>query len=114
MRQQGEGLEGIPVSENGKTRLPHHRIKEFISQRLREGEYLDDWEAKIEKLDRVDGLEGLAKMKCWSDQMAMASDRFSLSIVYQLDGNRLLPIRLRKGDLWKTTIRSLDYADSKK
>ena len=89
----GEGLEGIPVSENGKTRLPHHRIKEFISQRLREGEYLDDWKAKIEKLDRVDGLEGLARMEPWADQMAMVSDRVSLNIVYQFDGNRLLPIR---------------------
>lgn len=89
----GEGLEGIPVSENGKTRLPHHRIEEFISQRLREEEYLDDWKAKIEKLDRVDGLEGLARIEPWANQMAMVSDRVSLNIVYQYDGNRLLPIR---------------------
>lgn len=57
-----ERLEAISASENGKTRLPHHRIEEFISQRSGEGGYLDDWKAKIEKLDRVDGLEGLARM----------------------------------------------------
>jgi hypothetical protein len=33
----GEGLEGIPVSENGKATLPHHKVEELISQRLREG-----------------------------------------------------------------------------
>jgi hypothetical protein len=32
-------------------------------------------------------------MELWADQMAMVSDRVSLNIVYQFDGNRLLPIR---------------------
>jgi hypothetical protein len=67
----GKKLEGIPISENGKARFPHHRIEELISQRLREGGYLDDWEAKIEKLDQTDGLEVLFRMKPWVDQMAM-------------------------------------------
>jgi hypothetical protein len=89
----GKGLEGIPLSENGKANPPHHRLEEIISQGLREGGYLDDWEARIRKLDRADGLEDLMKMKCWTDQMAMASGKFSLSIVYQFDENRLLPIR---------------------
>jgi Fe-S-cluster containining protein len=92
----GEGMEGIPISENGKTRLPHYRMEKFISQRLREGGYVDDWEAKIEKLDSVDGLEGLKRMKPWADQMAMVSDRFCLNIIYQFDGNQLLPIRSYK------------------
>jgi hypothetical protein len=63
---------------------------------LREGGYLDDWEAKIEKLDQTDGLEVLSRMKPWADQMARASEGFSLSIVYKFDGNRLLSIRLCK------------------
>lgn len=89
----GEGLEGISISANGKAYLPHHRIEELVSKRLREGGYLNDWEAKVEALDRSDGLESLTRMKPWTDQMAMASDRFSLSIVFQFDENRLHPIR---------------------
>jgi hypothetical protein len=92
----GEGLGGIPISENGKARLPHHRIEELISHRFREGGYLWDWEAKIEELDRVDGPEGLVRMKLWTDRMAMVTDRSSLNIIHQFDGNRLLPIRPRK------------------
>jgi hypothetical protein len=38
----------------------------------------------------------LIKMKPWTDQIAMASGGFSLSIVYPFDTNRLHPIRLRK------------------
>ncbi|PIV23546.1 MAG: hypothetical protein COZ69_05285 [Deltaproteobacteria bacterium CG_4_8_14_3_um_filter_45_9] len=61
-----------------------------------DGGYLDDWEAKIENLDRTDGLEILSRRKAWTDQMAMASAGFSLNIMYQFDGNRLLPIHPRK------------------
>jgi hypothetical protein len=92
----GEGLEGIPVSENGKATLPHHRLEEIISQRLGQGGYLDDWEARIRKLDQADGFEDLIKMKRWTDQIALASGGFSLSIVYQFDKNRLHPIRFCK------------------
>jgi len=92
----GEGLEGISVSENGKATLPHHRFEELISQGLGKGGHLDDWEARIRKLDQANGLEGLIKMKRWTDQIATASDGFSSSIVYQFDKNRLHPIRLRK------------------
>lgn len=92
----GEGLEGIHVSENGKATLPHHRFEEIISQRLGKGGHLDGWEARIKKLDQADGLKDLIKMKGWTDQIAMASGGFSLSIVYQFDKNRLHPIRLRK------------------
>jgi hypothetical protein len=92
----GEGLEGIPVSENGKANLPHYRFEEIIFQRLGKGGHLDDCEAKIKKLDQGDGLKNLIKMKGWTDQIAMASGGFSLSIVYQFDKNRLHPIRLRK------------------
>jgi hypothetical protein len=55
----GEGLEGIPVSENGRTPFPHHRLEEIISQRVSQGGHLDDWEARIRKLDQTDGLEDL-------------------------------------------------------
>jgi hypothetical protein len=89
----GDGLEGIPISENGKVLLPHHRIEELVSHRFRGGGYLGDWEAKIEELDRVDGPESLIRMKLWTDQMAMVTDTFSLNIVYQFDGKRLLPVR---------------------
>ena len=92
----GEGLEGIPILENGKATFPHYRFEELIFQRLGKGEYLDDWEARIKELGQADGLEDLMKMKRWTDQMAMASGGFSLSIVYQFDKNRLHPIRLCK------------------
>jgi len=92
----GNGLEGVPISESGRAHLPHHRVEKLISQRLREGGYLDDWKAKIEKLDRADGLEDSVRMKRWTDQMAMVSDGFSSGIVYQFDGNRLLPVHLCK------------------
>jgi hypothetical protein len=92
----GEGLEGIPISENGKATLPHYRLEEIISQRLRKGGYLADWEARVEKLDQTDGLKHLMNMKRWTDQMAMASGGLSLDFVYQFDKNRLLPIRLCK------------------
>lgn len=92
----GEGLEGIPVSKNGKATFPHHRLEELISQRLEKGGHLDEWEDRVRKLDQADGLEDLMKMKRWTDQMAVASGEISLSIVYQFDKNRLHPIRLRK------------------
>jgi hypothetical protein len=92
----GEGLEGIPVSKNGKTTLLHYRIEELISQKLRRGGYLDNWQARVEKLSQTDGLNDLAGMKPWTDQMAMASDKFLLRIVYQFDGYRLSPIHLSK------------------
>jgi hypothetical protein len=91
----GEGLEGIPVSENGKATLPH-RFEEIISQRLDKGGHLDDWEARIKKLDQADGLKDLIKVKGWTDQIAMASGGLSSSIVYQFDKNCLHPIRLSK------------------
>jgi hypothetical protein len=89
-------LEGIPLSENGKATLPHHRFEELLSRRLGEGGLLDDWEAKIKKLDHAGGLEDLIMMKSWTDPMAMASNGLPLSIVYQVDRNRLHPIRLCK------------------
>lgn len=92
----GEGLEGLPISENGKVHLPHYRIEVLIPQRLKEGGYLSDWEAKIEKLDRADGLEGLIRMKPWTDRRAMSSDDFFSNTAYQFDRHRLMPIRLHK------------------
>jgi hypothetical protein len=89
-------LEGIPLSENGKATLSHHRFEELLSRRLGEGGHLDDWEAKIKKLDQAGGLEDLIMMKPWTDPMAMASNGLSLRIVYQFDRNRLHPIRLCK------------------
>lgn len=88
----GESLGGITISEEGRAHLPHHRIEEVVLKRLYEGGYLEDWESKIDRLDRSGGLNGLSRMKLWTDQMAM--DNISFSIAYQFDGNRLLPIRL--------------------
>jgi hypothetical protein len=79
-----------------KNDLPSSSVEEIISLRLEKGGHLDDWEARIRKLDQADGLEDLIKMKLWTDQIAMASGGFSLSIVYPFDTNRLHPIRLRK------------------
>jgi Fe-S-cluster containining protein len=92
----GEGLEGISISENGKTTFPHHRFEELISQKLGKGGHLDEWEDRVRKLDQADGLEDLIEMKRWTDQIAMPSTGFSLSTVYQFDKNRLHPIHLRK------------------
>jgi hypothetical protein len=92
----GEGLEGIPVSGNGKATFPHHRFEELISQKLGKGGHLDEWADRVRKLDQAVGLEDLIKMKRWTDQIAAASGGVSLNIVYQFDKNRLHPIRLRK------------------
>ena len=92
----GEGLEGIPVAENGKTTLPHQWFEEIISQRLSQGGHLDDWEARLRKLDQANGWEELVKMKRWTDQIATASGGFSSRMVYQFDKNRLRPIPLCK------------------
>jgi Fe-S-cluster containining protein len=89
----GEGLEEISISANGKAFLPHHWLEELVSKGLREGGYLNDWEAKVETLDRAEGLEGLTRMKPWTDQMAMVSNRSPLSIVFQFDESRLNPFR---------------------
>jgi hypothetical protein len=58
---------------------------------LKEGTGLDEWEARIEQLGRVDGISRLKKMKKWTDQMAEVQDRISIGIAYQFDGNKLLP-----------------------
>lgn len=92
----GRGLKGVPIAKNGRAHLPHDLVEKIISQRLSEGGYLDDWKAKIRKLDQADGLEDLLRMKGWTDQMVMASDGLSLRIAYQFDGERLLPVHLCK------------------
>jgi len=92
----GEALEGIPTSEEGKAKIAHRRIEGLVLRRLKEGGYLDEWEAKIEQLDRTDGLNRLAETKKWTDRMADAPDQISLGIAYQFDGKKLLPVCLRK------------------
>jgi len=92
----GDGLEGIQISEEGRAKMPHHRIEGLVLQRLEAGGYWNDWEVKIEKLDRGEGLNHLKGMKSWTDQMAMSLDRFSFGIAYQFDGDKLLPIRFYK------------------
>jgi len=91
----GEGLEGIHISEDGMARIPHHQIESLISRRLREGEYLDEWKAKIEELDRLGGVNRLTEMSCWTDQMA-GQGWTSFGISYQFDGNRLQPVHLHR------------------
>jgi hypothetical protein len=63
---------------------------------LREGRYLDIWEARIDKLDQVNGLDDPPRMKPWTEQMAMVSDKLLSRVIYQFDGSRLLPIHLPK------------------
>ena len=92
----GAGLDGISLSEDGKARLPHHRIEGLVCQILEEGGYIEEWEAKVEQLDRADGLKRLTEMKGWTDQMAMIAHRITPRMAYQFDGNRLLPIHLCK------------------
>jgi hypothetical protein len=92
----GTGLEGIRISDDGKAKLPHRRIEGLIFQKLEEGGYLEEWEAKVEQLDRTDGLKRLTEMKGWTDQMAMTAHRSTPRIAYQFDGNRLFPIHLCK------------------
>jgi hypothetical protein len=92
----GEGLEGVPFPKEKKTKIPHHRIETLASQRLSLGGYLDDWKTKMGKLDRAEGLRGLAGMKHFTDEMAVAVNENPLRIAYQFDGNKLLPIRLHK------------------
>ena len=84
------------MPEEGKTRIPYHRFENLISQSFFGTEYLDSWEAKIEPLDRPEGVEGLTKMKKLTDQMAVTVGRNPPGIAYQLDGGRLQPIRFQK------------------
>ena len=92
----GAGLNGIRISEDGQAKLPHHRIEGLVFQILETGGFLEKWEAKVEQLDRADGLKRLTEMKGWTDQMAMTAHRMRLRIAYQFDGNRLLPIHVCK------------------
>ncbi len=92
----GAGLDGICISDDGKATLPHHRIEGLILQKLEGGGYLEEWEAKVEQLDRTDGLKRLTEMKGWTDEMAMTAHRITPRMAYQFDGNRLLPIHLCK------------------
>jgi Fe-S-cluster containining protein len=92
----GEILEGIHISKEGKAKILYPRIEGLIFQRLCEVGYWDDWATKIEQLDRADGLNRLEVMKSWTDQTVKAVKESQLSIIYQFDGSRLLPIRLRK------------------
>jgi hypothetical protein len=90
----GEGLEGIHASAEEKAKIPHQQMEGLISKRLGEGGYFDEWEAKVEQLDRANGRNRLVEMKHWTDQMMATQYRTSLGIAYQFEGNRLLPIRL--------------------
>jgi Fe-S-cluster containining protein len=92
----GAGLDGISISEDGKARLPHYRIEGLACQILEEGGYIKEWGAKVEQLDRVDGLRWLTEIKGCTDQMAMIAHRITPRMAYQFDGNRLLPIHLCK------------------
>jgi hypothetical protein len=83
----------LQSSPYGTAMLPHHRLEEISSQRLGKSGNVDDWEARIHKLDQAGGLEDLMKMKPWTDPTALAPSRIPASIVYQFDRDQLLPIR---------------------
>jgi Fe-S-cluster containining protein len=90
----GEGLEGIPILENGKAHLPHHRIEGTLFQRLEEGGYLNEWAAKIKRLEGADGLRELVRIKNSTDPMVVASGGIPFHIAFQFNGNRLQLIHL--------------------
>ena len=83
--------------------LTHHQIEGLLSKRLEERGYLNDWEAKIEKIDRADGLRDLARIKNLTDQMVMASDGILFNIAYPFNENRLQPIHLRNPSIFDRT-----------
>jgi hypothetical protein len=76
--------------------LPHYRIEGLLYERLGEGGYLYDWEAKIQKIDQADGLKKLARIKNSADQMTTTSGGIPFNIGYQFNGNRLQPIHFHK------------------
>lgn len=88
----GAGLNGIRISEDGKAELPHRCIEDLVFRILEQGGYLQEWEAKMEKLDCAEGLRQFIEMKGWTDQMAMTAHQILPAVAYQLDGNRLFPI----------------------
>jgi Fe-S-cluster containining protein len=90
------GLEGVDISEEGRAKIPHHRIEEIVFERFFEGGYWDEWKKKVEQLDGTGGLDILAGMKSWTDSMVVTARRVSLRIAYQFDGRKLHPIRLCK------------------
>lgn len=92
----GAGLNGIRISEDGKAQLPHHQIEDLIFQLFEQGGYLKEWEAKVEQLDRTDGLTRLTEMKRWTGPVVRTAHGSVPRIAYQFDGNRLLPIHLFK------------------
>jgi len=89
----GEVLEGILIPEQGKAKIPLHRIEELISMKLSQGGYKQDWEDKIARLERPGGLDALAEMKRQTDPIARDRNRELLTMAHQFDGRRLLPVR---------------------
>lgn len=90
----GEILEGVPLSEEGQARLPHHRIEEILSRRLSQGGYLQAWEEKVGDLDRPGGLGAFAEMKRQTDPISPLHRTDQARFAYQFDEERLRPIRL--------------------
>ena len=90
----GEGLEGVILSDKGKAKIPHSRLEGLLLQKMKNGDYLEEWKAKIERLDRIEALNLSKEMKRVTDQMALSADRMGPRIAYQFDGNKLLPIHL--------------------
>lgn len=89
----GEILEGLPQSEQGRVRLPHHRIGEILTTRLTEGGYLEEWEEKMADLENPQGLQAFEAMRLQTEALAALKKPEVAAIAYQFEGKRLRPIR---------------------
>ena len=90
----GEGLEGVPLSQDGKMSLPHHRIESLLTQKLCSGPFWQEVETKVDQLDQTEGMEGFMRLKPLTDQMLKQGQGETCQRVYPFDGHRLQPIRL--------------------
>jgi len=92
----GEGLEGIPLSDDGKARLPHQRIELLVTERLFGGDRWKEWEGKIEQLDRREALDRFAEMKNWTDEILIRTKQDGPAVAHMFEGKRLIANPLRK------------------
>ena len=92
----GEGLEGIPLSDDGKARVPHQRIEMLVTERLFGGDTRKEWEGKIEQLDHREALARFAEMKKWTDEMLIRTKQGGPAVAHRFEGKHLVANPLRK------------------
>lgn len=92
----GESFDGVETSKGGKATIPQDRIEKLLVERLEISSALREWEEKVEGLDRSDGAASLLNLRKWTDEIAATRGKAWPAMAYQFEGNRLVPIRLRK------------------